>query len=64
MKFKGVTKATSEAGTVNPSGAPEFTPGCWRGMCCLNFSFLCSVLWIVVCSFVLFLVAIVLSFFL
>jgi hypothetical protein len=44
MKFKSVTKATSEAGTVNPTGASEFTPGCWRGTC-LNFSFLCSVLW-------------------
>ena len=61
MKFKSVTKATSEAGTVNPTGASEFTPGCWRVTCCLNFSFLCSVLWIAVCAFVLFPLATVLS---
>ena len=46
---------------VYPSGGPEFTPSFQWGLCCLVFSFLCSALQIVVCLFVLFLLAIVLS---
>ena len=36
------------AGTAYPSGAPEFTPGFQSGSCYSIFSFLCSVLQIVV----------------
>ena len=37
-----VTRLTrSGAGTVYPSGAPEFTPGFWWGSCYLIFSFIC-----------------------
>ena len=53
--------ATCGAGTAYPSGAPTFTTGFELCSCCSIFSFLCSVLWIVVCPSVLFLVAIVLS---
>ena len=35
------TGVTSRAGTVNPSGAPEFTPGFERGSCFSSFSFMC-----------------------
>jgi len=52
---------TYGAGTANPSGAHEFTLGFQWGSCCSIFSFLCSVLYIVVCPFVLFVLAIVLS---
>ena len=35
------------------SGAPEITPSCWCGSCCLFFSFLCCVMCtIIVCLFV------------
>ena len=47
----------SGTGTINPSGAPEFTPGFQWDQCCLIFSFLCSILQIVVCPFVLYLLA-------
>ena len=59
--FKKHDGVTSGAGTVHPSGAPEFIPGFQWGSCYSIFGFLCSVLQIVVCSFVLFLFAIVLS---
>jgi hypothetical protein len=36
------------AGTANPFGTPEFTPGFQWGSCCSIFSFLCNVLWVVV----------------
>ena len=41
-------------GTVNPSRAPEFVTGFQWCSCCSSFIFLCSVLQIVVCPFVLF----------
>jgi hypothetical protein len=50
--------ATSGTGSAYPSIAPELTLGYKWGSV---FSFLCSVLQIVGCSFVLFLLAIVLS---
>jgi len=40
---------------------PVFIPGFQWGSCCSILSFLCNVLYIVVCPFVLFLLAIVLS---
>ena len=45
----------SEEGIVYPSGALEFTLGLLLGSCCSFFSFLCSVLLIIVCPFVFFL---------
>jgi len=42
------TGVTRGAGTDYPFVAPEFTPGSSRGSCCSIFSFLCSVLWILV----------------
>ena len=48
------TGATSGAVTAYPSRAPVFTPNRQWGSCSLIFSFLCSVLYIVVGSFVLF----------
>ena len=50
------TVVISGRGTAYPSGAHEFTPG----LCCSIFSFLCRALQIVVCPFVLFLLAIML----
>ena len=47
--------ATSGAGTVYPSGAPDFTPG-FSGVRVVRS----LVLWIVVCPFVLFRLVIVL----
>ena len=55
-----MTGATSGAGTAHPSGAPEFTPGFQWGSC-YSIQFYLYVLFIVVCPFVLFLLAIVLS---
>ena len=55
------TGTTSGAGTANPSGAPEFTPGFQWGFVLLDLYFYVYVLQIVVCPFVLFLLAIVLS---
>ena len=43
------------------SGAPEFISGFKMGLCCSIFRFLCSVLQIIVCAFVLILLVIVLS---
>ena len=51
------TGGTSWAGTVNPSRAPKST----HILCCSIFGFLYSVLYIIVCPFVLFLLAISLS---
>ena len=48
------TVATSGGGTVQPSRAHKFTNGFQLGSCCSIFSFMCSVLEIVVCSFVFF----------
>ena len=48
------TDVTCGAGTANPSGVPEFIPGVKWGSCCSICSFLCNVLQIVVCPFVLF----------
>jgi hypothetical protein len=53
--MNNTTGATSGAGTAYPSGTLEFTP-VFSGV-----SFLYSVLYIVVCPFDLFLLAIVLS---
>jgi hypothetical protein len=39
------------AGTANPSRTPEYTPRFLRGWCCSVFSFLCNILWVVVCTF-------------
>ena len=53
--------ATSGAGTSYTSGAPEFTPGFLWGSCYSILNFYVYVLEIVVCPFVLFRLAIVLS---
>ena len=55
-----LTGATSGSTSADPSGAPEFIPGFQWGSCYSIFSFMCSVLQIVVCPFVFFLLAIVL----
>ena len=55
------TGAISVVGTAYPSRAPEFTPGFQWGSCYSIFSFMCNALQIVVCPFVLFLLAIALS---
>ena len=52
------TGATSGAGTAYPSGAPEFITGFQWGSCYSILSFMCNVLLIVVCPFVLFLLVI------
>ena len=56
------TGATSGEGTAYISGTPEFTP-VFSGVrqCYSIFSFMCNVLQIVVCPFVLFILGIVLS---
>ena len=54
---------TSWVWTTYPSGAPELTPGVKRDSPCPIFSFLRSILWIVVYPFVPFCLAIVLSVF-
>jgi len=54
--FPNTTGATSWAGTAFPSGTPEFTPGFYWSLCYSISSFMCMV-----CPFVLFLLAIVLS---
>ena len=56
------TNVTSWTGTAFPSGAPTFTSGLW-GSCREILSLLCNVLWIIVCPFVLFRLAIALSVF-
>ena len=56
-----VKVATIGAGTAYPSGAHEFTPGFQWCSCYLIVSFMCNVLQIVVCPFIFFLLAIVLS---
>ena len=49
------------AGNAYPSVAPEFAPGFLWSLCCWSiFSFLSNVLQIIVCRFVIFLLAIVL----
>ena len=55
------TGANSGAGTAYPSGTPVFAPDFQWNSYYAIFTFLCSVLQIVVCSFVLFLLAIALS---
>ena len=55
------TMLTCGAGIAIPSGAPEFIPTFQWSLCCLIVNFLCNALWIVVRSFVLFLLAMVLS---
>ena len=52
---------TSGAGTAYLSGALEFIPWFWCGSCCSIFGLVCSVLQIVVCTFILFLSAIAVS---
>ena len=56
-----LTGVTCGAGTASPSGAPAFNPAFSLGSCWSIFGYLCNVLLIVVCPFVLFLLAIVLS---
>ena len=51
---------TSGAGTAYPSGAPEFTP-IFSGVCVTRSLYFMYVLYIIVCPFVIFLLAIVLS---
>jgi hypothetical protein len=41
IEFKKKLNFTSGAGTSYPSGAPEFTPGFWCGLCYSIFSFIC-----------------------
>ena len=55
------TGATSGAGTAYSSEAHEFNPVFIGGSCYSIFSFQCSVLFFIVCLFVLFILAIVLS---
>ena len=43
--------ATSRTGTAYPSRAPEFNPDFQWGSCYSICSFLCGVLWIVVCPY-------------
>ena len=52
---------TSGTGTVYTSETPEFSPGFSWESCYSIFGFMCNVLQIVVCPFVLFLLVIVLS---
>jgi len=47
-----VTENTCGLGTANPYGTHEFNSGVQWSSCCSIFSFLCSVLKIIVCSFV------------
>ena len=55
VSFNGnTTDITRGAGTAYPSGAHEFIPGFQWGSCSSIFIFLCGVLQIVVCPFVLF----------
>jgi hypothetical protein len=56
-----VSRATCRPGTVYHSEAPEFTRVVYWGSCCSIFNFLCNVVQIIFCPFVLFLLAIVLS---
>jgi hypothetical protein len=55
------TGVTGGAGSAYPSAAYVFTCSFCVGSCCSIFNVLCNVLFIVVCSFVLFLLTIVLS---
>jgi len=55
------TGATCVAETAHPSRAPEFIPCFYWCSCCSIFSFLCNVLLIADCPFVLILLTIVLS---
>ena len=55
------TGSTSGTGTAYNSRVPQFTPGFEQSQCCSIFSFLGGGLQIIVCTFVLFLLAIVLS---
>ena len=48
------TGVTCGSGTDNPSGKPKFSPGFWLCSCYSILSFLCNVLYIVVCSYVFF----------
>ena len=54
------TGATKGAGTAYPSGAQEFTP-VFSGIRVTRSLVLCVSLWIVVCPFLLFLLAVMLS---
>jgi hypothetical protein len=53
--------ATSGTGTSYPSGAHEFTPRFKRDSCCSIISFLWSVLGIIICPFLLFRLAILVT---
>ena len=59
--YSNKTSATYRAGSAYPSGALEFIHGFKWVSFFLIFSFLCNVLWIIVCPFVLFLLAILMS---
>ena len=61
QRYVNTTGSISGAGTAYPSGAPEFTPGFQWDSCCSIFCFLCNVLQITVCPFVLFHLPIVFS---
>ena len=62
MSFKSnTTGVISEAGITNPSEAPEFTPGFNSGVALSILSFLCRVLYNIVYSYVLVLLAMVSS---
>ena len=56
---RNTTGVLCGAGTAYPSTAPEFTPGFKWDLCCSIVSFLCTVLYIILCPFVLFLFSIV-----
>ena len=47
--------------TSHPSGAPDFIPGIFGGDLCCSISFLCSILWTIVCLSVIYIMVIVLS---
>ena len=59
--YINTTGVTNGAGTAYPSRAPELTPGFQWGSCNSIISFMCLFFKIIVCPFVRFLFAIVLS---
>ena len=61
-KTRNVTSITKTSYTT-PPGAPEFTTCSLQSSCCSIFSHLCSVLYITVCPFVSFTLAMILSVF-
>ena len=62
QSFSSVTKGIiSASGIENPSGTHVFSPGVQSDRCCSILCFMCNVLQMIVCPFVLFLLNIILS---